>query len=74
MKLDYRNEAKAIGATAIVLAGIVLFFYIMYWVINYGWAMFSGGVNIYFKYGFAIIATLVIHRIIRKKVYNPNGD
>jgi hypothetical protein len=74
MKLDYRNEVKAIGATALVLVCLVLFAYSMFWVIAYGWAMVDGNVNKWFVYILAIAIVLVIHRFIRKKVYNPDGD
>ena len=74
MKLDYRNEVKAIGATALVLVCLVLFAYTMFWVIAYGWAIVDGNVNKWFVYIFGIAIVLTIHRFIRKKVYNPDGD
>ena len=74
MKLDYRNEVKAIGVTAMVLVCLVIFAYAAFWVISYGWAMMTGGVNKWIVLALAVIVIFIIHRFIRKKVYNPDGD
>ena len=74
MKLDYRNEVKALGVTAMVLVCLVLFAYSMFWVIAYGWAMLDGAVNRWVVYFLALIIVFVIHRFIRGKVYRPDED
>jgi len=74
MKLDYRNEVKAIGVTAMVVVCLVLFAYAMFWIIAYGWAMFSGAVSKWFAYLLGLVLVLILHRYIRGKVYRPDED
>jgi len=74
MKLDYRNEVKALGVTAMVLVCLVLFAYAMFWIIAYGWAMLDGAVNRWVVYFLGLILVFVIHRFIRGKVYRPDED
>ncbi len=71
LNLDIRNEIKAIGATIMIVIAIVLVVYLMYWISMYGWAMFNGSVNKWITYSIGLVAVIIIHRIVRKKVYNP---
>ncbi len=71
LNLDIRNEIKAIGATIIIVIAIILLGYLMFWITMYGWAMFNGSVNKWVTYSIGLVTVIVIHRIVRKKVYNP---